>query len=71
MKIGETFMEEKSLNRTQLCKATEAPGYLVIYLKDCGKLPIVKESQGRGYPTLYHPDAIKVVKDHLAKRVND
>ena len=60
-------MEEKSLNRTQLCKSTEAPGYLVIYLKDCGKLPIVKESQGRGYPTLYHPDAIKVVKDHLAK----
>ena len=56
-----------SLNRNQLCKATGAPAYLITYLKNCGRLPIVQESSGRGYPTLYHPDAVKVVEDHLKK----
>ena len=58
----------QSLNRTQLCKATGAPGYVIIYLKDCGRLPIAKESRGRGYPTLYAPEAIQIVKDHMNKR---
>ena len=61
-----------SLNRKQLCKATEAPAWLIVYLKDCQRLPIVKESQGRGYSTLYAPEAIQIVKDHLKKqRFND
>ena len=64
--------EKKSLNRTQLCKATGAPVWLVVYLNGCGRLPIVQESQGRGYPTLYHPEAIQIVKDHLKKQsLND
>ena len=63
--------ETKSLNRTVLCKETNSPYWLITYLRDCGRLPIVQESKGRGYPTLYHPDAIKIVKDHLRKRSND
>ena len=61
----------QSLNRTQLCKATGAPVWLVVYLNGCGRLPIVQESRGRGYPTLYHPESIPIVKNHLAKREND
>jgi len=61
-----------SLNRNQLCKATKAPAWLIVYLNGCHKLPIVQESQGRGYPTLYHPEAIQIVKDHLKKQsLND
>jgi hypothetical protein len=64
--------ETKSLNRTQLCKVTKAPVWLIVYLKGCDRLPIIQESQGRGYPTLYHPDSIQIVKDHLKKqRFND
>ena len=58
------------LNRTQLQKITNAPSYVIVYLRDCGRLPIVQESKGRGYSTLYHPDAVKVVKDHLQKGQN-
>ena len=60
------MVEERSLNRTQLQKATDAPAYVIAYLRDCRKLPIVQESKGRGYPT-YHPDAIKVIEAHLIK----
>ena len=62
------MVKENALNKTQLCKATGAPGYVIIYLKDCGRLPIDQESQGRGYPTLYNPEAVEVVKKHLEKR---
>lgn len=62
------MVEQQALNRTQLQKATGVSAYVIIYLKDCGRLPIVNESRGRGYPTLYHPDAIKVIKDHLRRR---
>lgn len=67
------MVEQTPLNRTELQKATGVPAYLITYLRDCGRLPIVHESEGRGFPTLYHPDAIKVIKEHLAKskRVND
>ena len=50
---------------------TDAQAYVIHYLKGCKRLPIVQESKGRGYPTLYHPDAIQIVKDHLSKRSND
>tara|TARA_B100000315_G_C14157632_1_gene398558 strand:- start:125 stop:328 length:204 start_codon:yes stop_codon:yes gene_type:complete len=58
---------QDSLNRTELQNATGVPAYIILYLKDCGRLPIVQESKGRGYSTLYHPDAIEVVKEHLSK----
>lgn len=65
-------MEQKHLTLRQLVKKTGLTYYKLIYLRDTGKLPIIRESQGRGYPTLYHPDAIQIIKDHLAKRnVND
>ena len=59
--------KNKYLTKSQLRKATGAPGYVIIYLKDCGRLPIVKESGGRGYPTLYSPSAIEVIEEHLSK----
>ena len=64
------MQEETSLTRKQLLKATEAPTYLISYLKDCGRLPIILESRGRGFPILYHPDSVKVIRDHMRKQID-
>jgi hypothetical protein len=58
---------KKTMTMKDLQRATGAPKYTIIYLRENGRLQIVKESLGRGYPTLYHPDAVKVVEDHLKK----
>ena len=60
-------MSDIALNRNELQKATGAPVYMIVYLRNCGRLPIARESKGRGYPTLYHHDAIEVVKEHMRK----
>ncbi len=59
----------KSLTRKQLVKLTNARPYTIAYLKDCGKLPIVRDSKGIGYPTLYDPSAVEIVKEHLNKNI--
>lgn len=64
--------ELKGITRKQLKTETGVPGYIIDYLHDCIRLPVVHESEGRGYQILYHPDAIQVVKDHVNKqRLND
>ena len=60
-------METEPLTLTELRRATGAASYVIIYLKENGRLPIARESKGRGYLTLYHPDAIEVIESHLAK----
>ena len=52
---------------TQLIKVTGAPGYLIRYLYECGRLPIVKESRGHGYSRHYHPDCVDIIKEHIEK----
>ena len=64
-------MSQNSLTRTELCELTGAKAYQVNYLKECGRLPIFRKSAGKGYPTLFEPSAIQVVKEHLARRYND
>ena len=59
--------KDKYITKSQLHKQTGAPGYIITYLKDCGRLPIVQESKGRGYPTLYDPSAVEVIKKHISK----
>jgi hypothetical protein len=56
-----------TMTMKELQNETEAPKYIINYLKENGRLPIVKESKGRGYPTLYHPDSIEIVIIHLSK----
>ena len=58
------------LTRKQLGKVTGAPIYLINYLRDCQRLPIVRESRGRGFPILYHPDCVKVIRDHMSKQID-
>lgn len=63
------MQKEKSLTRKQLVKLTHAKPYIIAYLKDCGKLPIIRDSKGIGYPTLYDPSAVEIVKEYLNKNL--
>ena len=59
----------KYLTRKALVISTGAPFYIINYLKDCGRLPIVKQSKGKGFPILYDLEAIEIVKKHLNKSI--
>ena len=50
-------MVNKKYTLKDLQKATGSPVWLIQYLKGNNRLPIAKESPGRGYPTLYKPEA--------------
>lgn len=63
-------MTNKKLTLKTIQKATGAPIYLIQYLKACNRLPIIKQSSGRGYPTYYDVKAIDVVKRHMLKGGN-
>ena len=57
--------ELKTITKKQIRDLTNCPGYIIDYLYDCGRLPVVRSSKGRGYPRLYDTKAIEIVKDHL------
>lgn len=61
---------KKSLTRKDLQNEVKCQGYIIDYLHDCGRLPIVQESKGHGYPRFYDPSAVDIVKQHLAKRTH-
>ena len=61
-------MVNKTYTLKDLQKATGSPAWLIQYLKGNNRLPIVKESPGRGYPTQYKPEAIDVINQHLEMR---
>ena len=59
--------ELKTITKNQIRDLTKCPGYIIDYLYDCGRLPVVRSSKGRGYPRLYDTKAIEIVKEHLNK----
>ena len=60
-------MKSNNLTLSKLVKLTGAKPYQVKYLHSLGKLPVVRGSQGAGIPILYHPDAIEIARNHLAR----
>ena len=60
-------MDKKFYTRKELRAITGAKGYVIAYLYDCNRLPVVKESEGKGFPRLYSPEAIPIIKKHLVK----
>lgn len=65
------MQETKYLTKKQLRDELSCPGYVIDYLNDCGRLPKVQESSGKGYPVKYHRDCIKIVQAHLEKSSSD
>jgi hypothetical protein len=62
---------KKSITRKELIRQTQAPVYVIKYLLDCNRLKIVRDSAGPGHPILFHPDSIKIVKNHLTKNATN
>ena len=56
------------ITRKEIVNQTGCPYYIVDYLRQCGRLPIIAESLKRGVPTLFHPDSIKIVQEHIDGR---
>ena len=53
------------LTRKELAKATGVPFYTIKYLRELGRLKIIKDSNQRGVPVIYHPDSIKIIQRHI------
>lgn len=64
------MIHEKYMTKKQLRQELNCPGYIISYLHDCGKLPIVRDSKGKGYPILYHPDCVRVIQEHMRKQID-
>jgi len=60
--------KQNEITLKQLVDLTGAPYYIINYLKETNRLPIAKNSQGRGYPTIYTREAVEIIKQHLAKQ---
>ena len=58
----------EALTRKDLVNQTGAKYYVIDYLRNIGKLPVIAYSLRKGISTLYHPDSIKVIRDHLERR---
>ena len=63
--------ENKPITRKELRVITGCPGYTINYLNDCGRLPIIEQSKGKGYPNKYDPKAIDIIKKHLNKQLEN
>jgi len=61
-------MTKTLFSKSELRKAVGCPGFIIDYLYDCGRLPVVEESKGPGYPRHYHPDAIDIIRIHLERQ---
>lgn len=59
---------EKGLTLKDLVESTGCKPYLIQYYAQCGYLPILRPSTGPGYPTLYDPSAIDVIRERMARR---
>jgi|GEM_PF-6043878 len=64
------IINKTGFTRKELAAECDCKYYIIDYLNNCGKLPVVRESEGPGYIRLYHPNAVNVLTDHLAKRVS-
>jgi len=59
--------ETNGFTRRELGKITGAPPYTLAYLRDCGRLPVVKESTGSGVRVIYSKKAVEIVRRHLER----
>ena len=50
------------LSLKELSIITNQPFYKITYLRRIGKLPLVKDADGKGSNVLYHPNCIDILK---------
>ena len=55
----------KGLTQKELRAETGAKHYLISYLTVTKRLPLLHTAKGKGDNNIYHPDAIKIIKEWL------
>ena len=61
-------MVEKTYTLKTLSEKTDCPPYIIKYLHQCRRLPVVKKSPGTGYKIHWGAEAVQIVKEHMEKR---
>ena len=61
-------MEKQYITRNEISKELQCPGYVVDYLYYSRRLPVFRESPGKGFPRLYNREALAIIRKHLEKR---
>jgi len=62
-----TRKQRYGLTRKDLVREVPCPPYVVQYLTELRRLPLIQESNGPGRPHVYHQDAIKILKDWISR----
>ena len=52
----------KGLSLKELSRITNQPYYRITYLRRIGRLPLIKDADGKGSVALFHPDCIDILK---------
>ncbi|NQV16209.1 hypothetical protein HQ531_12180 [bacterium] len=62
-------MEKENLGMTPktLMEVTGISLNQLVYLRRMNRLPILKQSPGPGYPTIYDPKSVDIIRTHLKK----
>ena len=60
-------MKKNEMTLKNLVEATGCPPYRIMYYLACGYLPLIRKSTGPGDPNVYHHDAVRIIKNKMAK----
>ncbi|MCH8011057.1 MAG: hypothetical protein IIA61_03770 [Candidatus Marinimicrobia bacterium] len=63
-------MINNGYTRKELAAIAQVPFYQIDYLKNLGRLPIIKESTGPGNPTIFDAKAVDVVRKYNERNKN-
>jgi len=55
----------RGLTRRELAKKANCPFYLIDYLRNLGRLPVLKPTKGPGDPTIFDISALDIVRKYV------
>jgi len=65
IQVKHKFKMVNGLTRKELANKVGCPYYIVDYLRNLNRLPVLKPTKGRGDSTIFSPEAIEVLKRHI------
>jgi len=61
------MITKKGYTRGELSRICDCPYFVIDYLRNTNQLKFIKGPGGKGSTAIYHPDAIQIVRNHLAR----
>ena len=61
-------MEDKTYTLKDIQRETNAPAWLIYYLRNNNRLPVAQASPGRGFSTYYKKEAVEVINKYLSEK---